>query len=235
MRSPLDSGAWIELDDTRSTQDDAAQLLAQGVSPGVVFAHNQSQGRGRFGREWVSARGDSLTMSLVFQDYEDAKEPWLVGMAVGLAVAKAVGASVQWPNDVVAGDKKLGGVLTELFPGASGRKVPVVGVGINLNQTSFPDEIADRAVSLAMVTGRRHEATTVALQIIKQIEGLPEPTSWGALQNEWSAHDATPGKRFRLVTGEQAVAVGVSDSGSLECLVNGQPRTVMAAEAVFGQ
>jgi BirA family biotin operon repressor/biotin-[acetyl-CoA-carboxylase] ligase len=198
-----------------------------------VLADHQETGRGRFGRTWSSERNESLTMSLVYRSYASHPKPWLLGMAVAIAVAKAVGTKVRWPNDVVTGGRKLAGVLTELLPAGPDRKVPVIGVGVNLNQSVFPDEIAATATSLFAATGVRHDARALAAAIVLEIAQLPEPDDWPALAAEWAALDDTPGKSYRLPTGETALALRVGDDGALVCQVGTEDRTVMAAEAIL--
>jgi BirA family biotin operon repressor/biotin-[acetyl-CoA-carboxylase] ligase len=233
MRSPLDEGPWLFLDTVHSTQDTAALLLGHSNCPGIVLAEHQEAGRGRFGRPWSSERGRSLTMSLVYRSYASHPKPWLLGMAVAIAVAKAVEAQVRWPNDVVIERRKLAGVLTELFPAGRDRKVPVIGVGVNLEQPSLPDDIAATATSLFDATGVRHDARALAQKIVAEIAALPEPDDWSALAAEWAALDNTPGKEYRLPTGETALALSVGDEGTLLCTVDGIERRIMAADALL--
>ncbi len=236
MRSPLENGCvWEILDEVASTQNVAGERLRHGAPVGVVLAHHQSQGRGRFDRTWVSARGESLTFSLVFRAYADHPKPYLVGMAVAAAAAGAVHCQLRWPNDLIEGGRKVGGILTEMLPDAEGRRVPVVGIGINLNQASFPEEIADRATSLHLLHGGRYDALEVARRVLTRIEGLPEPSTWAELWPVWELFDATPGKAYLLPSGESAVALGIGSEGQLLASVEGESRTVYAAEALFGR
>jgi len=234
VKSPLDEGAWLEFDEVASTQTTAAKMLAGGDPVGVVYAHHQTGGKGRFGRAWLSQPDESLTMSLVFRGYADHPAPQFIGMAVACAAAAAIKSELQWPNDLVFGAKKVGGILTEILPDESGRRVPVVGIGINLNQSSFPPEIEDRAVSLTQHRGGRHDAGTVARAIVERILLMPEPDSWEAIQPVWMLFDHTPGKSYVLSDGVQGIALGVGPDGGLVCLAEEQIRSVLAAEAIFG-
>jgi BirA family biotin operon repressor/biotin-[acetyl-CoA-carboxylase] ligase len=235
MKSPLDGGrVWEVLEETASTQAVAAERLLQGAPTGVVFTHHQTAGRGRFDRKWHSQRGDSLTFSLVFSAYADHPRPYLVGMAVAAAAAGVVHCQLRWPNDLIEGDRKVGGILTDLLPDADGRRVPVVGVGINLNQTEFPEEIADRATSLHLLHGGAFDAEQVARKIVRRLEVLPEPNAWSDLWPVWELFDATPGKSYRLPTGEDAVGLGIGSEGQLLASVEGESRAIFAAEALFG-
>lgn len=150
------------LDAVGSTMTEAAAWAADGATHGaLVTARTQAAGRGRHGRAWLDAPGDSLLLSLVLRPAEiglPAERLGLVGLAAGLAAANAArdlgaDAHVKWPNDVVVGARKLGGVLAESRSSADGLAV-VLGVGLNVAQAAFPDEIALRATSLRIETGR---------------------------------------------------------------------------------
>ena len=234
MKSPLDEGVWLELDEVASTQTTASQLLAGGDPVGVVFAHHQTGGKGRFGRAWLSQPGESLTMSLIFRGYADHPAPQFIGMAAACAAAAAIKCELQWPNDLVFGAKKVGGILTEILPDESGCRVPVVGIGINLNQSSFPREIEDRAVSIAQHRGGWHDAETTARAIVERLLLMPEPDCWEAIQPVWMLFDHTPGKSFVLTDGVHGVALGVGPDGALVCFAEEQIRSVFAGEAIFG-
>ncbi len=235
MRTPLDGGFdWLELDEVASTQLAAREALQADTKFGIVLAHNQTAGVGRFGRPWVSARGDSLTMSLIFRAYASHPKPYLVGMAVALALAGACHTQLQWPNDLVLQGRKVGGILTEMTPDPQGRQVAIVGLGINLNQEGFPPEIADRAISLRQAHGGRYEPRAVAEQIFERIAALPEPDDWSDLAPIWSMFDRTPGKHYVLPNGKEAVAIAIGSAGQLLCSVAGESQTVLAADAIFG-
>jgi BirA family biotin operon repressor/biotin-[acetyl-CoA-carboxylase] ligase len=129
---------------------------------------------------------------------------------------------------------KLGGILTELMPDKAGRLIPVVGVGINLAQTEFPEPLDAVATSILMQTGTAPIPEALGHQIVERLRSMPEPNSWDDLLPIWSAHDATPGKRYKLTSGEEAVALHVGAGGELLCTINGEPKTVLAADAIFG-
>lgn len=218
-----------------STQDIAATQLKSGEPPSIIFALDQSQGRGRFHRTWHSTPGESLTMSIPFPDYADHKEPWLIGMSAAIAIAGTINGQLQWPNDLVFGEKKVGGILIELLPNSTDKKIPVVGIGINLNQTDFPEEILHRATSIKIHSGRETNAETLARKIIANLQSAPEPDSWTSLRPAWQLFDNTPGKEYKLPSGEIAIALGIGPNGQLLCSQNGETTSVMAAEAFYGE
>lgn len=233
MKSPLENGSWHRFDDVLSTQDVAANEVRLGHG-GVFYAINQTLGRGRLGREWISRDGESLTFSMAFTAYADHPRPFLVGMTVAVACAAVIHCELAWPNDLVADGKKLGGILTEMVKDDQGRLVPVVGVGINLNERTFPDPIADRATSVAMYNGGSYDPLAIAQAIVARLARMPEPNEWSDVAPVWSLFDHTPGKHYKLNDGQEAIALGVGPEGQLMCSVNGETTSVLAADAIFG-
>ncbi|MCU0316426.1 MAG: biotin--[acetyl-CoA-carboxylase] ligase [Fimbriimonadaceae bacterium] len=233
MKTP--TGSILRLASVTSTQTEAALALRQETeTPGIILASTQTEGRGRFQRPWFGEPGSSLFASLIFPDYSDHKEPWLVGMAVGLAVASALHAKIQWPNDVTIGKKKVAGILSELHPDNKGRRVPVIGVGVNLNISEFPAELSDKATSVLISRGHTLDPEETLVNILSRLRDLPEPTSWDALKPVWSIFDDTPGKKYQTSDGQSAVGLGIGPRGELICSVDGETQTILAAESIFG-
>ena len=110
--------------------------------------------------------------------------------------------------------------------------VPVVGIGLNLNVVEFPADLT-HATSLAIHRPGSYDAKTVAKAILTRLEDLPEPEHWADIQPIWSLFDDTPGKKFRLISGQEALAIGIGPEGELVCAVDGETTMVMAAEAVL--
>jgi BirA family transcriptional regulator, biotin operon repressor / biotin---[acetyl-CoA-carboxylase] ligase len=171
---------------------------------------------------------------VVFPAYADHPRPYLVGMAVALAAAGSIHCELRWPNDLILGARKVGGILTELITDPQGRSVPIVGVGVNLNQKTFPEEIAPIATSKALYDGGMYDPEHVARTIVDRLALLPEPSNWSDLAPVWSLFDNTPGKIYKLPDGKEATALGVGPQGELLCAVNGESTTVLAADALFG-
>lgn len=235
MKSPLVTGTWVELETVDSTQAEASRRLKAGEAVGAVFAHHQEAGRGRFGRTWISRRDESLTLSFAFADYADHPKPWLIGMAVALAVAGAIRAQLRWPNDVTIRGKKVGGILTEIVTDAQGRRIPVVGVGVNLGTISFPAGVREFATSLAMERRGEVDAEGLARLIVAGLDALPEPNDWSDLALIWRVFDDTPGKRYKTLDGEDAIGIGIGPEGELVATVEGETTAILAAEAIFGR
>ncbi len=226
---------WLILDSVDSTQTEAGARLSEDDCPDIVLARDQRMGRGRLGRKWMSQPGQSLTMSVILRAYPNLKEPWLIGMLTALVVAETVDCNIQWPNDLVVEGQKLGGVLTELHRAPGGGLIPIIGIGLNLNQKFFPEEVAPLATSLALVKGGNYEVDCLAQTIIRAMIAAPEPFAWPDIQEAWARRDETKGKVYRAPDGSIVVATAIGPQGQLIGTVDGEPRTVYAAEALFGQ
>lgn len=234
MKSPLKNSALQVLSVTDSTQIQAAAAVRTGdQTVGGVRAEHQKAGKGRQDRVWVSGEGDSLTVSLIFWDYADHSKPWLIGMSVAIAAAGALHCKLKWPNDLILEGKKLGGILGELVTDPQGRRIPVIGIGINLNQAEFSGDLQETAISLAQHRrGTAKDAGEVLERVLSRLELVAEPDSWNDLRTSWMVFDATPGKKYRLADGAEAIGLGIGPEGELICSVDGETQSVMAAETI---
>jgi BirA family biotin operon repressor/biotin-[acetyl-CoA-carboxylase] ligase len=147
----------VPLAETDSTNAEALRLAAAGEPEGcVVVADAQSAGRGRLGRSWWAERGGSLLASWLVRPALEVERWPALTLVAGLAAARALIAStgievrLKWPNDLLAGEKKIGGLLAE----ADGYGALVLGLGVNVRQTEFPAELAGTATSVADAGGR---------------------------------------------------------------------------------
>ena len=160
---------WRELTD--STMIDASRLAAAGVPSGTIAgAEEQTAGQGRLGRSWLSEPESGLYLSIVLR-YQLAREALpVVTLALGLAVREAIitatnlACDLRWPNDVLFESKKCAGILTQL-ESSPGSSAIIAGIGINVNHSSFPEELAAIATSLRVASGRAQsrERLVVAL------------------------------------------------------------------------
>ncbi len=142
-------------DSLPSTMPVAAQLAGEGAASGTgVVADEQTAGEGRLGRSWYSEKGAGLYFSLVLRLPVDQSALPAVTLALGLAVREAVQActglkaDLRWPNDLLARERKFCGILTQIHSGAV-----IAGIGINVNQTQFPADLAAIATSLRIEEG----------------------------------------------------------------------------------
>ena len=136
----------IKLDAVSSTNDFLKEL-AQSTNPEnftVVSAESQTAGRGQMGSKWISEKGKNLTMSVLIKNpLSDITEMYNLNIVVVLSVIAALEAykipklSIKWPNDIMSGNKKIGGILIENIVKSTGDIISIVGIGLNVNQTDF--------------------------------------------------------------------------------------------------
>jgi BirA family biotin operon repressor/biotin-[acetyl-CoA-carboxylase] ligase len=154
------------LESVPSTNDAARALALEGAAHGtVVVAGEQTRGRGTKGRTWHSPPGLGLYASFILRGPGGRPIPFvhLIPLAAGLAASDAVLAAaaievqLKWPNDLVHGGKKLGGILSEGVTGAAGGDFAVVGVGVNVGHgpADFPADLRSSSTSLRLIGGGR--------------------------------------------------------------------------------
>ncbi len=163
---------------TESTNSDALAAARRGAPHGSVFiADEQTAGRGREGHRWLSAAGDGLYVSVVFRLNISADRLPLLPLAVGLAAAQAIdqvtgfAVDIRWPNDLLIGPLKAGGILVEASISSKESDHGVVaGIGINVHQRAFPDDLATPATSLDLATGRRVSRQALLVALLRALE-----------------------------------------------------------------
>lgn len=232
-----------------STNDRAAELARQGAPAGViVLARQQTAGRGRQGRAWESPADSGIFMSVLLRPACRQADLPLHTLAAGVAVSRAVWqiagvrVGLKWVNDIVAGGKKLGGILAEV-PGGSTREhqrpALVVGIGINtrLSPESLPDELKARVQWLENLSGQPLDPSLLAAAVAYALEELCRLIEEGQAASiiaEWKGHSVTLGRQVRALTpsGElEGTAVDLTDAGALVIeLSSGQTVVLNAGE-----
>jgi BirA family transcriptional regulator, biotin operon repressor / biotin---[acetyl-CoA-carboxylase] ligase len=162
-----------------STNTKARELAASGCPKGMlVLADEQTSGKGRLGRRWHSPPGTGIYASFVIRpDLHPSQAPQITAVAA-LAVLRALktmtgmDAKIKWPNDIVAGDRKLAGIMTEMSADMDRINWIVAGIGINVNNAEFPPEIAMQSTSVRLLTGNTFSRVQVLLTMCHELEDL---------------------------------------------------------------
>ena len=207
-----------------STQTVLARLAAAGAPEGtVVHADHQTAGRGRRGRAWWDAPGQSVLASVLLRPPMPLAQAAGLSLVVAVAAAEALDAfgaatRIRWPNDLVVGERKLGGILCEAAAGPPGEPVRVlVGCGINVGQATLPPELAAIATSLRIETGRTAAVADVLGALLAALDRRYRAFREAGLADalpEWRRRSATLGRRVRTPDGE-ALAADVDADGAL--------------------
>ena len=162
---------------TGSTNSDAMAAARNGAPNGSVFlADEQNAGRGRGDHGWHSTAGDGLYASVLLRPQISPSQLPLIPLASGLAAADAISSAaslkvdLRWPNDLLIGPRKTGGILVEAHSEGSSVSYAVVGMGINVHQQGFPDALSTPATSLDLEAGRRISRQALLVALLKSLE-----------------------------------------------------------------
>ncbi len=160
-----------------STNSEAMQAAAAGAAEGSVFvAEEQAAGRGRGGHSWTSPPSTGIYCSSIVRPSVSPGDALLLSLMAGLSVADAVQRvtnltpDLRWPNDLMIGDKKFCGILTEMNAEVTRVRFAVVGIGINVNQCDFPPELAQIATSLRTETGREWSRVELLASLLQSLD-----------------------------------------------------------------
>jgi BirA family biotin operon repressor/biotin-[acetyl-CoA-carboxylase] ligase len=210
--------------ETQSTNDDALAAAKNGAPHGAVFgAETQLRGRGRRGSEWVSTPGAGLWFSLLLRPHLRAELAPGLALCAGLAVREAVAArvsaivTVKWPNDVLAGGRKLAGILVESQISGANLGSVIIGIGINVTQTAFPEPLSDIATSLSLLSASALDREGLLADVLIDLETSLERLTTHGLADIAEAlrpHDALLDQRLR-VDGVEGVGAGIDTAGRL--------------------
>ena len=235
----------LRFDSLPSTNTEAARQAALGAPEWLcVVAREQTAGRGRRERAWASPKDAGLYLSVVLRPALGPRDWPLVTLAAALAardaLAEASGleADIKWPNDLLAGGRKLCGILAETAEGARGRAV-VLGVGVNLREGSFPAELRDAATSVEGQTGRAPDAELLLAALLRALarryETLHAPGGAALTLRDWEAQSSyARGRRVRVRLAAETFegnTRGLAPDGALRVETDdGQLRTVTAGD-----
>jgi BirA family biotin operon repressor/biotin-[acetyl-CoA-carboxylase] ligase len=145
----------------------------------VIMAENQYEGRGQVNNIWHAEPGKNLTFSIFFQpSFLHPSDQFILNIAISIGIHRALkplagaGLSVKWPNDIYYQDRKIGGVLIENIIAGSGIKASIAGIGINVNQEVFHEDLRDRAGSLYQILHKNVDLIWLLTEICSQIEAV---------------------------------------------------------------
>ena len=211
---------------TPSTNDEASHAAKDGAPSGSTWvAEQQTSGRGRQGREWVSPRGENLLFSVLVRVTCPPSRLPPIALVAGLAVRDAVAIAapeaavmLKWPNDVLVEGRKIAGVLVEAVTSGSRVQAVVIGVGINVHTRDFPEDFAGRATSVALVSRAPPDRAVVladALALLDRDLHVVVGRGLGLVRTRLEAADGLRGHRVRNDAGDEGTAAGIDDDGRL--------------------
>ena len=214
---------------TDSTNIQARKQAESGAPHGtLVAADQQDGGKGRRGRSWAAPSGVGIWMSMVLRPKINPISASMLTLVLALAARKGVeevtgqDAQIKWPNDLVLNKKKICGILTEMSTELMEIQYVVPGIGINISQESFPEEIAATATSLYLETGIRYPRSWIIAKVMEAFEAyyekFLETEDMSGLLEEYNAHLVNLGNEVCVLdpAGEfRGISEGISEKGGL--------------------
>ncbi len=219
-----------------STNDELRKLAEQGMAEGLVLVTDeQTAGRGRRGAAWISPKGENLAFSILLKPTAPKALWHRLSLVTGLAVAEVLEnyvplAEIKWPNDVKVGGKKIAGILVE-----AGRDFVIIGIGININSTNFPDELA--ATSLHELTGREYSRAEVLQEVVARMSRYENQINQGYADALKSIRErcALTGHYVSYLIADQrreGMVRGIGSGGELMVETDGKLEALVQADEV---
>lgn len=210
--------------DSVSSTNDVAAGRPEGT---VIIAAEQTAGKGRLGRSWTSPPGEGLYLSIVLRPPLPFDRLWQTAFVVSLAACEAIrqvsglDARIKWPNDILIGDRKVCGILIETRGrgDAETRRPVIAGIGINVNNQSFPPDF--NATSIAIEIGHQIPMADVEESLLARLDARYSrflTDGFPPILEAWKALDCTIGRRVTVHTPDAVIegaAMEVTDDGDL--------------------
>lgn len=233
----------IYLDEVDSTNN-YARLMADKInSDFLVVADMQTLGKGRMGRSWSSPAGTGIFMSLCIKPEIAVEKASMITLVTAISICDAIeelyhiSATIKWPNDIVINSKKISGILTEMSSDMDGIKYIISGMGINVNNKEFPDDIKDMASSLLLETGilmdRAKLIAAVMYHFYRNMNIFLKTCDMSGLKENYEKHLANIGKDVNILDPKgsyQAVALGIDETGALLVNAEGKIKRIISGE-----
>jgi BirA family biotin operon repressor/biotin-[acetyl-CoA-carboxylase] ligase len=233
-------------DSIDSTNTYAKTLASQGSGEGtIVIAEEQTAGRGRFDREWLSTPGENLTFSVLLRPKISPLNIGVLSLYAGVSVTQAlkgflnITPSCKWPNDVLLDGKKCCGILCEGMFSNNNLSAVIVGVGLNVNQRRFPSALAPTATSLALARGQIFDRVDILARVLEKLERLYSYIQEGNLDmiiQQWREHTTMMGKEIAVEqAGERlnGIAKAIDTDGGLIIAMNGTDKKVFTGDVTI--
>lgn len=237
----------MRFDSLPSTNTEAARQAASGAREGLcVVAREQTEGRGRRERTWLSPLDAGLYLSVLLRPRLDARVWPLITLSAAFAVSDALSETcslatdIKWPNDILADGRKLCGILAETVETMKGRAC-VVGIGVNIDDRAFPPEIAAHATSIEARTGSAPDRDELLRSLVRSLsfwyDALHESDGAARIVEEWEARSSfAHDRRVRVVLADESfegVTRGIEADGALRVETDeGALRAVRAGDVV---
>ncbi|HUL44913.1 MAG TPA: biotin--[acetyl-CoA-carboxylase] ligase [Bacteroidota bacterium] len=228
------------LDSTNTRAKEYA--LARAPEGTLVVADEQTAGRGRMGRSWHSEKGKNLIFSLILRPRISPQMIGMLSLWSSVAITRALSTSFsfpvacKWPNDIQVRRKKCCGILSECIFEGRQLAAAVVGIGLNVNQTEFPDDLRTLATSLAVESGGNVDRCELLGKILREMEegyANIQSGSFEGILEEWISRSPMMGKPVTVRQQErsiQGIASRLAPDGGLILTTDGKEIKILAGD-----
>ncbi len=216
------------LKETDSTNEEAKRLSQSQTKNGfLIVAENQTKGKGRLGNSWSHSYKANLSFSIVLKPNFLPNDITSLTLITGMAICKAfrklgISAFLKWPNDIIINGKKAVGILTEISCEIERINYVIVGIGININEKNFSEELKEKATSLFIETGKEFKRIDILNSVLLEFEEIygsfTEHGSFEPFLKEYESLCLNIGKKIKAISKQGTIygtAAGVSDKGEL--------------------
>jgi BirA family biotin operon repressor/biotin-[acetyl-CoA-carboxylase] ligase len=214
---------------TDSTNQRIREFAEDGRANGLLaVTEEQTGGKGRRGRTWISPKGSGIWMSLLLRPELEPDQASMVTVVAAVALAKTMtkltelDVKIKWPNDIVVNKKKVSGILTEMSADMDQIYYIIVGIGINVNTMQFPDEIKNIATSIAIEKGecisRAEFIAEFCAQFERYYEQFLEKGNLSFIQGEYESYLINIGREVKIIKNRKEMirkAIGINELGEL--------------------
>ena len=236
--------AWTDICVFDSIDSTSSWVKSQSKNQIVCLAEEQTAGRGRHGHQWQSPSAENIYLSLGWQFDSQPEHLSLISLWIGILVAEALadaglsGHGIKWPNDIYVGDKKVAGILIQNSLRSSNISTCYLGVGLNINERSFPTDIPN-PTSLALEKGQSYKLVNLVHQVTEAVEKRLNQLllrSRMAIQNEYliRLYRKDTAHRFLIDTQEYTGIIrGITEEGKLKLEIEGELRLLNYREMTY--
>ncbi len=235
LRTNIIGREIITLERIASSMDVAKELLNEGATEGTtIFVEEQTQGRGRSGKEWFCKNGKGLLLTVVLRPVIQPESSYLLTFFTAIAIVKTIRdmlklpVEIDWPNDIVINNKKLGGIIVETQDHTEQSRDYIVGIGINVNlkEHELPEQIDQPATSLAIEKETLIDRTSFAKALLQNLDSwylILKDERYEYIVEKWQEFCVNIGKRVNVRnTNKEYTGIfqGISKDGELKLLLD---------------
>lgn len=236
----------VRFDTIGSTNTEAANQARLGADEGLcVISHQQTAGRGRHGRPWISPAGAGLYFSMVLRPRFSLERFPLITLMAGIATHQTFSqlgllCDIKWVNDILVHERKIAGILAETIDTPTGKSI-VLGIGVNVRSSNFPPELSEIATSIERETGKMLAIDDVLEPLIESViasyDELNATDGANAIVKRWSERSSyARGRKVSVAIGDRTIigtTTGIEPNGALRVETSeGKTEIVLAGEVM---